>query len=95
LNIRSPENKHTDADIPEYVPAVGLEAVGRAYAKIIDEANKLDIKALGTASPAKTSTRGAIADPPTLVLRAVLLSRSVRPCARPVKQPSHRRLNGR
>jgi hypothetical protein len=40
--IRSPEAKHTDADIPEFVPAVGLEAVGRAYAKIIDEVNKLD-----------------------------------------------------
>jgi hypothetical protein len=37
---------------------VGLEAVGRAYAKIIDEANELDIKALGTATPAKTSTGG-------------------------------------
>ena len=41
--IRSPENKHTDADVPELVPAVGLEAVGRAFAKIVDEVNKLDI----------------------------------------------------
>jgi hypothetical protein len=56
--IRSPENKHTDADIPEYVPAAGLEAVGRAYAKIIDEANKLDLRALGAAGAAKTSTGG-------------------------------------
>lgn len=40
--IRSPENKHTDHDIPEYVPAVGLQAVGRAFAKIIDEVNKLN-----------------------------------------------------
>jgi hypothetical protein len=40
--IRSPVTKHTDADIPEWVPAVGLEQVGRAYAKIIDEVNKLD-----------------------------------------------------
>jgi hypothetical protein len=31
--IRSPENKHTDHDIPEYVPAVGLQAVGRAFAQ--------------------------------------------------------------
>jgi hypothetical protein len=54
--IRSPENKHTDADIPEYVPAVGLEAVGRAYAKIIDEANKLDLKALGASTAVKSST---------------------------------------
>lgn len=56
--IRSPENKHTDADIPEYVPAAGLEAVGRAYAKIIDEANKLELKALAAATPAKTSAGG-------------------------------------
>jgi hypothetical protein len=56
--IRSPENKHTDADIPEYVPAVGLEAVGRAYAKIVDEVNKLDIKALGTPAPVKSSAGG-------------------------------------
>jgi hypothetical protein len=56
--IRSPESKHTDADIPEYVPAAGLEAVGRAYAKIIDEANKLDRKALTATVPAKTSTSG-------------------------------------
>jgi hypothetical protein len=55
--IRSPENKHTDADIPEYVPAVGLEAVGRAYAKIIDEVNKLDLKAL-SATPAVKSSAG-------------------------------------
>jgi hypothetical protein len=40
--IRSPVTKHTDQDIPEWVPAVGLEQVGRAYAKIIDEVNKLD-----------------------------------------------------
>jgi hypothetical protein len=53
--IRSPENKHTDADIPEHVPAVGLESVGRAYAKIIDEVNKLDLKALGAGSPVKSS----------------------------------------
>jgi hypothetical protein len=54
--IRSPEAKHTDADIPEYVPAVGLEAVGRAYAKIIDEVNKLDRAALVPSTP--PSTRG-------------------------------------
>jgi hypothetical protein len=41
--IRSPEHKHTDGDIPELVPPAGLEAVARAYAKIIDEANELDI----------------------------------------------------
>jgi hypothetical protein len=53
--IRSPESKHTDADIPEWVPPAGLEAVGRAFAKIIDEANKLDLKALSAAAPVKSS----------------------------------------
>jgi hypothetical protein len=40
--IHSPEIKHTDQDVPEIVPAVGLQAVGRAFAKIIDEVNRLD-----------------------------------------------------
>jgi hypothetical protein len=40
--IRSPESKHTDADIRAFVPSSGLEAVGRAYAMIIDGANKLE-----------------------------------------------------
>lgn len=35
--------------------AAGLEAVGRAYAKIIDEVNKLDLKALSTAAAVKSS----------------------------------------
>ena len=56
--IRSPELKHTDADVPELVPAVGLEAVGRSYAKIIDEVNKLDIKDLEPAGGLRPSTRG-------------------------------------
>jgi hypothetical protein len=50
--IHSPEIKHTDQDIPEIVPAVGLEAVGRAFAKIIDEANKVDLAALKPAPAA-------------------------------------------
>lgn len=33
---------HTDHDTPEIVPAPGLEAVARSYAKIIDQINKLD-----------------------------------------------------
>jgi len=40
--IDSPEIKHTDADKPELVPDAGLAAVARAYAKIIDEVNKVD-----------------------------------------------------
>jgi len=54
--IHSPESKHTDVDIPEYVPSSGLESVGRAYAKVIDEVNKLDRKALLPATPASTSS---------------------------------------
>ena len=52
--IRSPEHKHTDGDIPGLVPAVGLEAVARAFAKIIDEVNTLDLAAL-QAAPMRSS----------------------------------------
>jgi hypothetical protein len=45
--IESPEIKHTDADTPDEVPAAGLEAITRSYAKIIDEANKLNRNELG------------------------------------------------
>jgi hypothetical protein len=38
--------KHTDWDLPEYVPDAGLAAVARAYAKIIDEVNEADRKDL-------------------------------------------------
>jgi len=37
---------HTDANTPDTVPWTGLEAVTRAYAKIIDQVNKLDLKDL-------------------------------------------------
>jgi hypothetical protein len=50
--IHSPEIKHTDHDVPEIVPAVGLEAVGRAYAKIIDGVNALERRALLPEPPA-------------------------------------------
>lgn len=40
--ITSPEIKHAEEDTPEWVPAVGLEQIARAYAKIIDDVNKLD-----------------------------------------------------
>jgi hypothetical protein len=32
---------HTDQDRPDYVPEPGLEAVARAYAKIIDDVNTM------------------------------------------------------
>jgi Zn-dependent M28 family amino/carboxypeptidase len=55
--IRSPVTKHTDVDIPEWVPAVGLEQVGRAYAKIIDEVNKLDRRDILPAPTTSTAAR--------------------------------------
>jgi hypothetical protein len=51
--ITSPEIKHTEQDTPEWVPAAGLEQIARAYAKIIDEANKLDRRDL-ISGPAPT-----------------------------------------
>jgi hypothetical protein len=52
--LRSPDDKHSDADTIEWVAASGLEAVARAHARIIDDANKLDRKDL--LPPAKVST---------------------------------------
>jgi hypothetical protein len=40
--IESPAWYHTDHDTPDVVPAPGLEAVARAYAKVIDQVNKLE-----------------------------------------------------
>jgi hypothetical protein len=57
--IRSPVTKHTDQDTPEWVPAVGLEQVGRAYAKIIDEVNKLDRREIVPAVSGTTSQAAA------------------------------------
>jgi hypothetical protein len=42
--ITSPEVKHTEQDTAEWVPATGLEQITRAYARILDELNKLDRK---------------------------------------------------
>ena len=44
--IRSPEHKHTNLDIPALIPSVGLEAVARAFAKIIDGVNTLSLEEL-------------------------------------------------
>ena len=52
--ITSPEIKHTEQDTPEWVPSAGLEQIARAYARIIDEVNKLDRKDLMPAQPAAT-----------------------------------------
>ena len=40
------DNMHTEADTPETVAWTGLEAMTRAYAKIIDEVNKIPLKDL-------------------------------------------------
>jgi len=56
--ITSPEAKHTEQDTEEWVPAAGLEQVGRAYAKIIDDINKLSRRELLPQSmPAASSGR--------------------------------------
>jgi hypothetical protein len=44
--LRSPDDKHSDQDTIDWVPAVGLEAVTRAYAKIIDQVNNVERKQL-------------------------------------------------
>jgi peptidase M28-like protein len=54
--ITSPEVKHTEQDTPEWVPANGLEQIARAYARIIDEVNKLDRRQI---LPASTTTSSA------------------------------------
>ena len=55
--IESPLLYHTDHDTPDVVPAAGLEAVGRAYAKLIDRVNRLDRRDL-LPRPAGTPSAG-------------------------------------
>jgi hypothetical protein len=50
--INIPVQYHTDMDTPSLIPAPGLEAVARSYAKIIDEVNHLDLKSLRADSSA-------------------------------------------
>jgi hypothetical protein len=49
---------HSDFETPATVPAPGLAATTRAYAKIIEEVNKMDLKELQLPAPATTSSRG-------------------------------------
>jgi hypothetical protein len=56
--ITSPEVKHTEEDGIDWVPANGLEQVGRAYARIIDEVNKLDRRQILPASSTTSSAAG-------------------------------------
>ena len=55
--IESPVYYHTDHDVPDVVPAAGLEAVARAYAKIIDQVNTLDKATLLPVAPQSSSPR--------------------------------------
>jgi hypothetical protein len=52
--ITSPEIKHAEDDTPEWVPSSGLENIARAYAKIIDDLNKVDKKDI---APVSVATR--------------------------------------
>jgi hypothetical protein len=54
--LRSTEDKHTDEDRVDWVPAAGLEAVTRAHAKIIDEVNRLEKKDLVDVARRPTSS---------------------------------------
>ena len=44
--IESPAFYHSDHDSPRFIPASGLEAMTRAFARIIDEVNGVDLKDL-------------------------------------------------
>jgi len=48
---------HSDAETDETVPAVGLESSTRAYAKIIEESNKLSIDQLRSSTSTSTAGR--------------------------------------
>jgi len=54
--IESPAWYHSDHDTPDVVPAAGLEAVARAYAKIIDTVNTLNRSELMPAATGRTSS---------------------------------------
>ena len=55
--ISSPEVKHTEQDTAEWVPAVGLQQIARAYARIIDDIGKYSLQQLQPARAAITSAR--------------------------------------
>jgi hypothetical protein len=42
---------HSNMDTPEIIPAPGLESITRAYAKIIDDINRLDLKGIVDPAP--------------------------------------------
>ena len=46
FKIQVPDAFHTDQETPDTVSPLGMAATTRAYAKIIDEVNKLDLDVL-------------------------------------------------
>jgi hypothetical protein len=58
--IESPIFFHSNFDLPEYVPASNLEAVTRAFAKIVDEVNKVNRNELQ--GPLATESTDAVWD---------------------------------
>jgi hypothetical protein len=49
---------HSDAETPAMVPAPGLAASARAYAKVIEDVNKMDLKELQLPAPPAAPARG-------------------------------------
>jgi hypothetical protein len=56
MSIVSSDFYHSDRDTPDVMPAASLEQITRAYAKMIDETNKLDRKDI-VAAPATSTAR--------------------------------------
>jgi hypothetical protein len=54
--IESNEFYHSDMDV-DTVPAAGLEGIARAYAKIIDDVNRLPLSGLRAAPTTATASR--------------------------------------
>jgi len=50
FHVIDPHFYHSDADTADLVPAWGIEAVARAYLKIIDSVNKMEISELAAES---------------------------------------------
>jgi UDP-N-acetylglucosamine 2-epimerase len=55
--MASPVYYHTDHDRPDVVPEAGLEAAGGAYAKIVDEVNKVGRRELQYDAATSTANR--------------------------------------
>ena len=49
---------HSDAETPATVPAPGLAASARAYVKVIEEVNKMELKDLQLPAPPAAPARG-------------------------------------